>query len=104
MRITKTPASATPPTIGNATHHTGSFVAGAVGAGVGLLSGFAVAVGARAGLLSGFAVATGAGVGLLFGFAAAAGAGVGLRRRHSLRRRGRHPSGGKLAFAAHGIK
>ena len=64
MRITKTPASATPPTIGNATHHTGSFVAGAVGAGVGLLSGFAVAVGARAGLLSGFAVAAGAGVGL----------------------------------------
>ena len=76
MRITKTPASATPPTIGNATHHTGSFVAGAVGAGVGLLSGFAVAVGARAGLLSGFAVATGAGVGLLSGFGVAVGAGV----------------------------
>ena len=92
--------------IGNATHHTGSFVAGAVGAGVGLLSGFAVAVGARAGLLSGFAVqqaqgsgcclvlrrqqaqgaccypvfaaAAGAGGVLLFGFAVAAGAGVGL--------------------------
>ena len=78
LRITKTPASTTPLTIGSTTHHTGGFVVGAVGAGVGLLSGFAVAAGAGVGLLLGFAVAAGAGVVLLSGFAVVAGAGVGL--------------------------
>ena len=67
-----------PPAIGSMTHHTGGFAAGAVGSGVGLLSGFAVAAGAGVAPLFGFAVAAGAGVGLLFGFVGAAGAGVWL--------------------------